>query len=80
MFSSEAKAGGGNRLTEIKRTSMHKRIVCEEFVLERGNLRVNHAIQVQLSAAGKSNVLRRIRKRFRLGGILKCRHQDEQCI
>ena len=52
--------------------------LAEQFTLNYGNLRVDHVAEVQLTKASKSKMLRSVRECFRMRGIFKRRHKDQQ--
>ena len=49
----------------------------EQLTLKHCNLRVDHAMHVQLTAASESKVLRRIRMYCGIRGVLKRSHEDK---
>jgi hypothetical protein len=60
------------RISEISRrrwepaTENHSSVVCQQFALKHCDLFLDHAIEVQLTTASKSKVLRQIRECFRV--------------
>jgi hypothetical protein len=46
----------------------------EDLAFNRCHLRLDHVVGVQLSTASKSQVLRRVRKCFRMRGVFDRRH------
>ena len=45
------------------RESGHKRVACEQLILQHRNLRVNHTVEVQLTAAREREMLHGIAER-----------------
>lgn len=59
-----------------RRSRLH--VTRQQLVFGHGDLSVNHAVKIQLTAVSKGKVFRRVRECFRVQGILNCRHEHEQ--
>jgi len=53
-------------------------IARKQLAFKHGNLRVDDAGDVQLTAASKRKVLRQVRECFRVRRIFECGHKDQQ--
>ena len=60
-ISDMSRAGGGRRLLVLKR-AVSANASRQQLVFNHSDLRFNHSVQVQLTASGKSKMLRRVSK------------------
>lgn len=51
---------------------------CQQLTLSYGNLSVDHAEKVQLTAVSEGKMFYRVRECSRVRGIFNCRHEHEQ--
>jgi len=58
--------------------SLHERVICQQLALKYCNLRLDHAIDIQLTTASEGKVLRQIREGFRVRRIFQRPHEDKQ--
>ena len=53
--------------------SARKRAARKQLVFERGNLRVDHAVEIRLGAAGEGEVFRGVRESFGVDRVFEHR-------